>query len=864
MMKFRLLTKMLLVAAALTVGVNGAWGAAGDYVSNLTTPTGTVGNTDGSSLFWNAHSMEYALQDNGTYTIEFENHGGPNRWSSFVLVINNGTASYNNLGGTEYVVLRADNYGWGTYYDGDKFTNTFAQPEGSEKSWEEDYAAALADAYVVMKISRSGTTISMTATITPTNASYSPWTYSWSNTMANATGDVGFEFTTDESYMVISSSTQTLKTVVKSWDFTIMSRHALKVNEDYSTTTTTVNNLPCNNGINDFAGLAFQGADKFQIYGDNVGLYNGNSGGRQICVLNLKKDDHVTVVASAGTINNLANCTEITSGANTGTYVLNVKADGAIAFKSDPRYNYVYSIVVTREIEAGTCVNPTYSIIAADGTNRKFTLTCETENSTIYYSETEKAIGDEGWFIYNGVVSTSAATIWTYAATTQANSEIISFETGAGTAITLNAPSLSKTAYANNQYTVSIYSNQTTILGAPVATIKYAIDGGEDQTYTAPFTVDEGSTVVAYTTATGYTQSSNVTLTTAARPTGLTEVWTQDYTNLVSDETGAQQITLTNTEGGDFTVDETPYYNITGYGSTVLELNPNVGLNTSSYFYLRTNGNNSGILKNANNSGSTGYIGINNLLVGDQIVITTNGNSLNATSGVTLESDLSTTSEYIFTATATKASVLFNHGTYNYVKSITVNRVPASVAISDAGWATLYTDRALDFSGVEGLTAYTAICSDSKVTLTKVDDVPANTGVVLKGAEGSYSIPVITSSTTDKGDLLGSATDATPWNSISGSTLYMLKMVYNEEKKKDLAQFVPVTSGSIPAGKAYLAVAGNGIRSLNVELSDEVTGIADIERAGTKQEGIYNLRGQRVSQPTKGLYIMGDRKVIIK
>lgn len=47
-----------------------------------------------------------------------------------------------------------------------------------------------------------------------------------------------------------------------------------------------------------------------------------------------------------------------------------------------------------------------------------------------------------------------------------------------------------------------------------------------------------------------------------------------------------------------------------------------------------------------------------------------------------------------------------------------------SVNVTDAGWATLYTDKALDFSGVSGLKAYTATLYDEVfVTLTRVYDV---------------------------------------------------------------------------------------------------------------------------------------------
>lgn len=180
-----------------------------------------------------------------------------------------------------------------------------------------------------------------------------------------------------------------------------------------------------------------------------------------------------------------------------------------------------------------------------------------------------------------------------------------------------------------------------------------------------------------------------------------------------------------------------------------------------------------------------------------------------------------------------------------------------STAITSVGWATLYTPYALDFSST-GLTAYTATLSGTTVTLAEVQNVPANTGVVLKGAEGDYNIPVIASSTTDKGSLEGSATDATAFDAFAGNTLYVLA------KQGDKVEFSPVNSGSIAAGKAYLKVAGSSSSRLNVVFAGgETTGINTVQNAQMSNE-VYNLSGQRVANPAQGLYIVNGKKVVIK
>ena len=194
---------------------------------------------------------------------------------------------------------------------------------------------------------------------------------------------------------------------------------------------------------------------------------------------------------------------------------------------------------------------------------------------------------------------------------------------------------------------------------------------------------------------------------------------------------------------------------------------------------------------------------------------------------------------------------------FDYILIKRIGDATLSSLISSAGWATLYTPYALDFSDVDGLTAYTATLAEGVVTLKEVDDVPANTGVVLKGDAKTYDIPVIASSETAQGDLEGNATEATAFDAVDGKTLYVLT------KNGDNAEFNPVTSGSIAAGKAYLPVAEAGAK-LRVVIEGETTGIAAIEATTVESDVIYNLAGQRVMNPTKGIFIKNGKKFIIK
>ena len=81
--------------------------------------------------------------------------------------------------------------------------------------------------------------------------------------------------------------------------------------------------------------------------------------------------------------------------------------------------------------------------------------------------------------------------------------------------------------------------------------------------------------------------------------------------------------------------------------------------------------------------------------------------------------------------------------------------------------------------------------------------------------------------------------------------------------------FAEANSGiekSVEAGHAYLQVSNAGRaqgRYLRF-VGDDTTGISDVKASLTSDEVIYNLRGQRVEKPNKGLYIINGKKVILK
>ena len=67
---------------------------------------------------------------------------------------------------------------------------------------------------------------------------------------------------------------------------------------------------------------------------------------------------------------------------------------------------------------------------------------------------------------------------------------------------------------------------------------------------------------------------------------------------------------------------------------------------------------------------------------------------------------------------------------------------------------------------------------------------------------------------------------------------------------------------TIKGGKAYLALTGNEAKALFLD-GDGATGITEMAEMATDGDAeVYNLAGQRVSKATKGIYIVGGKKVL--
>jgi len=102
-----------------------------------------IGASDNSTGFWGAHSENVKVNPGETICSTFYNYtSGQNNWNNFCVVLCSEDQT------TEYAVVRADNYGWGTGYDA-------CSHEGTQGDWA-TWLAAMDGAKVNLAVTNNG------------------------------------------------------------------------------------------------------------------------------------------------------------------------------------------------------------------------------------------------------------------------------------------------------------------------------------------------------------------------------------------------------------------------------------------------------------------------------------------------------------------------------------------------------------------------------------------------------------------------------------------------------------------------------------------------------------------------------------
>jgi len=206
--------------------------------------------------------------------------------------------------------------------------------------------------------------------------------------------------------------------------------------------------------------------------------------------------------------------------------------------------------------------------------------------------------------------------------------------------------------------------------------------------------------------------------------------------------------------------------------------------------------------------------------------------------------------------------------TFKFYKKVVTEPESVIAEVSEYKWATFSCEYDLDFTEVEGVKAYIVTGAEGNTIVTEpvTRTVKANTGLLLyKEEAGECEIPV-----TEEGDdysnsnkLIAVTKDNTAIEKATVGTNYVLTV----RGEKAVFAYIADVSATLNKGKAYLnlnIVEGDAPAPFLGFDGEGTTGINSVERGAWSVEGCYTLDGRRVAQPTKGLYIVNGKKVMVK
>ena len=219
-----------------------------------------------------------------------------------------------------------------------------------------------------------------------------------------------------------------------------------------------------------------------------------------------------------------------------------------------------------------------------------------------------------------------------------------------------------------------------------------------------------------------------------------------------------------------------------------------------------------------------------------------------------------------------------------------------TIKVSAAGQVPYYNSQSLDFSSLDaqGVKAYTATGYDygsGTIWLTRVKQIPAETGILIMAPQGEYPVPTASVASVYANMFKGTLTGTTiqTHETIAGED-YINYYLSSGDAGVGFYKVTKEGGVTIGANRCYLPIknkeaagtrsAGSGQTQIAFEEADEVIGIqlmrgigdengetTNLTPALSKGEGEgewYTLQGQRVAKPGKGLYIHNGKVVVIR
>ena len=199
-----------------------------------------------------------------------------------------------------------------------------------------------------------------------------------------------------------------------------------------------------------------------------------------------------------------------------------------------------------------------------------------------------------------------------------------------------------------------------------------------------------------------------------------------------------------------------------------------------------------------------------------------------------------------------------------------------TIAAGNDGYATFSTSSG-DYQ-IDGVDIFIVSAAEARATLTKIDAdkaIPANTGIIINGAAGTYDVTPknvnIDNADVSANLLVGSNANTYDITGDfgSGENRYYDGYIMANATKGVGFYKVSATNNTLAKNKAFLAAnrrnSQNAPATLDfISFLSDVNAIESIETAKEGVKNAFNLAGQRVATPTKGLYIVNGKKVVLK
>lgn len=231
---------------------------------------------------------------------------------------------------------------------------------------------------------------------------------------------------------------------------------------------------------------------------------------------------------------------------------------------------------------------------------------------------------------------------------------------------------------------------------------------------------------------------------------------------------------------------------------------------------------------------------------------------------ITIPNSVTSIGNFVFADCANLTMVTINgnphigSGSFPVATTVKMN-LTAKGTGDNAYWMTFYNQN-YGFTADANTQVFTASLTNDGLDLHPMDGgvIPANNPVILKSASAAIELTK-NNATGTLGDNVLKGTTTT----LNGNgKIYVLSN--GQDKNSNIGFYKLSTTGILDVNKAYLEY-GSGAREFICFGEGNTTGIEMTTAEDNNTDTfVYDLQGRHVTQPTKGLYIVNGKKIVIK